>query len=387
MNTPPARVASIDIVRGLIVVLMALDHTRMFFSSAQFDPLAIDETTWGYFLTRWVTHLCAPGFFFFAGFSVALAESAGQSGRRSAFLLLTRGAWLIVLELSLIGFAWSFILGWSWFGVIWSLGLSMICLATLRWLPKLVLFVLGIAFTALHNAIPVEAILADENLRAALLSAGFVGIEGLGRKLVLFPLLPWLALMVVGYAAAPWLAPGGRPHARRFWFAGAGALVLFVGLRAIGLGEAAGGVNDLAARSQNALNFLNVEKYPPSLQFSLMTLGLLFACVAGVESLGERAKRVFPPLLVFGGVPFFFYVMHLFLIHALALATATMLKWPSEFLFWRGAGPNLTPPDGYGVGLSGVYIVWIAVLALLFPLCAAFLKHKQTSRALWTKYL
>lgn len=383
-----SRVASVDIVRGLIVALMALDHTRMYFTAAHFDPVDVNETTLGYFLTRWVTHLCAPGFFFLAGLGVALAESAGQSARQSTVLLMTRGAWLIALELTVIGFAWSFNLGWSWFGVIWSLGLSMICLGLLRWAPKLVLLAVAISFTTLHNLLPLTAIFENESVRSALYSAGFVEADAIGRKLVLFPLLPWLSIMILGYAAAPWLAPNGRPSVGKFLLVGAGAVGLFVALRMLGIGEPPeGGVQDYATPAQDVMSFLNVEKYPPSLQFSLATLGVLAVFVAGVEALGDKARRAFYPLLVFGSVPFFFYVLHLYLIHGLAFVTANALSWSTDYLFWRNPWPNLDPPEGYGFGLAGVWAVWILVLAILLPLCIAFWKYKRASRAWWTKYI
>lgn len=385
---PYTRIASIDIARGLVVALMALDHTRMYFTSAHFDPVDVSQTTPGYFITRWLTHLCAPGFFFLAGFGVALAERAGQSARQSTFLLLTRGVWLIGLELTVIGFAWSFVVGWSWLGVIWSLGLSMICLGALRWLPNLLLLGCALAFTMVHNALPMDALIGNESLRSAVYSAGFVEADTIGRKLVLFPLLPWLSVMILGYAAVPWLAPDGKPSVERFLLVGLGAIALFAVARVVGIGQpSGGGVHDFATLSQDVMSFFNVEKYPPSFQFSLVTLGLLCAFVAGVEALGDGARRWFFPLLAIGSVPFFFYILHLYFIHGLALLAANVLSWPTDYLFWHNPSPNLDPPKGYGFDLTGVWLVWLSILALLAPPCAAFSQFKRGSRGWWTKYV
>jgi len=385
-----SRIVSIDVARGLIMALMALDHVRMYFTSAQFDPVSIDETTFGYFATRWVTHLCAPGFFFLAGMGVALAERAGQSPRKSTFLLLTRGVWLVVLEFTLIGLAWSFVLGWSWLGVIWSLGVSMICLAALRWAPRPILLAAALAFTLLHNALPMTAWLADESVATIFYSAGSTTVMGLGEKWALFPILPWLALMVIGYTAADFFVPAasGRPSIVRLAGVGAVCVAAFAALRVLGIGQPdGGGAQTYGNAAQSLMSFMNVEKYPPSLQFSLVTIGVLLIATAFFEQWQKGAKGPLFPLLAFGRAPFFFYILHLYIIHGLALATASALSWSTDYGFWRGVGANLRPPEGYGFGLPGVYLVWLVVLLMLFPVCAWFTRIKASSGAWWTKYL
>lgn len=375
------RVAAIDVARGLIMALMALDHVRMYFSAAQFDPAAIGATDAGYFATRWITHLCAPGFFFLAGLGVFLAEQRGQPPARSAQLLASRGAWLILLEFTLIGFAWSFVPGWSWFGVIWSLGASMICLALLRFAPKRLLAFAAGAFLLLHNHLPMAQLLPAGGAFDLLYASG----ETAGRWVV-FPLLPWLAVMTLGYAAGPWLMPAGDVEPARFFRLGAAAVVAFVVLRVAGLGEPAeGGALVYRDAVDSAMSFLNVEKYPPSTQYVLVTLGLLFVLTALFATAASTARWL-APLEVFGRVPFAFYLMHLYLIHGLACLSALAFGWPFAWLIWSN-GPNLTPPDGFGTNLAGVYAAWFAVLLFLYPACAWFARVKSRSGRLWTKFL
>lgn len=386
------RDSSLDMARGLIMVLMALDHTRIFFTSAQFDPVAIGETTPGYFVTRWITHLCAPGFFFLAGLGASLSERTGMSGLFSTFWLATRGAWLITLEFSVIAFAWSFTLGWSWLGVIASLGASMICLAALRWLPKALLGVVALAVIALHNAVPFADWIENAPLGALLYSAG-IAATPIGDKVVLFPLVPWLAVMAAGYACGGWLTPDRRAEPRRFAAAGALLLIAFTLLRIGGAGAPqGGGIRRFDSAADTIISFFNVEKYPPSLQFICVTLGVLFLCIAAFAWLQRQRKERaelprMGPLLAFGRVPFFFYLLHLYVIHGLALAAATVFDWPTAHLFWKGVGPNLVPPDGYGVGLWGVYLALGIAVAILYPACLWFARLKANHRSLWLKYL
>ncbi len=379
------RIASIDIARGLIMALMALDHVRMYFSNAQFDPVAVGETDPAYFFTRWVTHLCAPGFFFLAGLSVHLAENRGQNGVTSSSLLFARGVWLILLELTIIGFAWSFTFGWFWFGVIWSLGAAMVCLAVLRWLPKLVLLAAAIALILSHNALPVPNLLPPGEAYELLYGAGSAW-----SRWVVFPVLPWLLAMVLGFAAGPYLAPDGVGRPRRFIVAGITALALFLVFRLLGFGQPdGGGVQWSFTFPDVALSFFNVEKYPPSAQYLLATLGvfaLFLAIFINLEKSGGVAFKALAPLNTFGRVPFFFYVLHLFLIHSVALAAAYVFGWDSNWLIWN-AMPDLTPPVGYGLTLAGVYLTWLIVLIALLPLCTAFSHAKDRSPHIWTKFL
>lgn len=373
---------SLDILRGVLIVLMAIDHVRIFFSAAQFDPLAAGQTTVGWYFTRWITHLCAPGFFAVAGIGVALMARHMERGDIARFLLI-RGLWLIALEILLLGLAWSFTPGWTWLGVIWGLGAAMLLLAALLYLPRWLVLLVAAAFTVLHDLLP-----AGEGVwRMLLVSGGFGELPVLGQEIVLYPVLPWAALMALGYAAGPWLMPEGAPQPRRCGMVGAALLAAFVLVRLAGFGQPAEGGFAVGSDSvQTALSFFNVAKYPPSLQFSLATLGLtllLLGLLATSRSTGWLGSF----LETFGRVPFFFYVLHLFLIHSLALATAKLLGWPADYLFWTPPFPNLTPPDGYGFGLGGIYLMWLAIVLLLYPFCRWFAARKRTSTAGWMRFL
>lgn len=382
-----ARDPTLDVARGLIIVLMALDHVRIYFSSAQFEPTDLDRTTLAYFLMRWVTHLCAPGFFFLAGLSAGLFGQ--RSGRAEvARLLLIRGTWLVVLEILVFGFAWSFNPGWWWFGVIAGLGASMIAMSGLVYVPRLWLFGAALAFTVFHNAIWASGLVPDGTVATLLYSGGMAQIPFVGQRIVLYPLLPWLALMALGYGATPWLANREPSANRHLLIVSAGALAAFLLVRAAGFGQPMnGGFDTGRAAEWNAMSFLNVEKYPPSLQFSLVTLGLCLLFLAVVRNFDLSRPTAVRPLLVFGQVPFFFYLLHLFVIHTAALAVARLLNWPSDYLFWGGVGPNLVPPEGYGFEPAGIYLTWLAVLAALFPLCTLYARYKRDRDSWWLKLL
>jgi uncharacterized membrane protein len=383
------RDSTVDVTRGLIVALMALDHVRMYFTAAQFDPTDLDHTNLGYFVARWVTHLCAPGFFFIAGLSGGLYES--RAGRPAASrLFLVRGLFLVAMEILFFGIAWSFNPGWWWFGVIAGLGASMIAMSALMFLPKPLLFVLGAAFTLLHNNLWHAIAPASDTLNTLIYSGGLAQMGAAGPHIVLYPLLPWLALMAMGYAVTPMLMRRDDRSSIRLLGAGAAALALFVLVRLVGYGQGRHGFELGQDAVHGFMSFMNVQKYPPSLQFTLATLGLLLMFLAAlrlVHNAGTLELGSKNPLRVYGQVPFFFYLVHIPLIHAAALLTASALGWPTDYLFWHDVGPNLEPPNGYGLPLAGVVAVWLCVLAVLYPLCAYFGQLKRSRRSWWLKLL
>lgn len=385
MAAAPYRVASLDITRGLIVAIMALDHVRIFLAQAQFDPLDLSQTTSAYFFTRLVTHICAPGFFFIAGMGAAMSEQAGMSKLALARFLLTRGLWLILLDLTVMGVAWSFgFTGWFWFGVLWGLGAAMAAMAALIFAPRLVLLAAAVAAIALQDYWLTLGPAEEGSIWTLLATGGVWAAPMVGPKIVLYPLAPWLCLMALGYAAAPYLLREGKPRSAALALTGLAMLAGFVVARVVGFG---GGAPEETARQ--AFAFLDVEKYPPSLQFSLLTLGALlvvFGAIAAADR-GPRALALLHPLRIFGRVPFFFYVTHIFLVHAVALVCAIALGWPTGYLFWSGPWPNLQPPEGYGFGIPGIYLTWVAVLAILYALCLWFAAVKERRKDWWLRYL
>lgn len=305
-----------------------------------------------------------------------------------ARFLAGRGAWLMLLEIVVFGLAWSFNPGWWWFGVIWGLGASMCALAVLIHLPRPLLLAVAGALALFHETLADVLPAGAGALSALLFSGGMTGAPNLGSHLVLYPLFPWLALMMLGYGLAPWLAPQTGPRADRFALSGVAALAVFVASRLLGFGDPAPAFVAPGDAATGAMVFLNMEKYPPSPAFALVTLGAFALAVSAATLAEERGgRRLLAPLTLFGRVPMFFYTLHLFLIHGLAVALATALNWPLGYLVWRGDGPNLSPPDGYGLGLPGVYAAWVLVLLILAPACAAFARFKRARTDAWLRYL
>jgi uncharacterized membrane protein len=373
-RTAEGRIASIDILRGLVMALMALDHTRDFFGAGGFNPRDVTEPA--LFLTRWVTHLCAPTFIFLAGLSAFLYGRGRSAGKLSRFLFI-RGFWLILIEFTLIRFGWTFDLGFHrWTaGVIFVIGASMVALAALVWLPRWAVAAVALIMIGGHNLL--DGVSADDLDGAAsawhfLHQQGLVSLGDGASVYVLYPLIPWIGVMAAGYALGPVMQL--EVEARRRLLLRLGALVTigFVLLRASNLyGDPAPWTmqeNWLAM----LLSFLNCEKYPPSLLYLMMTLGPALMLLASLE----HARGPFACVLTtFGQVPFFYYVVHIYLIHALVVATG---------LAMTGA---FTSTPAIGLGLPGIYLVWLLVLVLLYPLCRWFAGLKERGTGWWWSYL
>ena len=300
-----ARVTSVDIVRGAVMVLMALDHVRDFVTNLRFQPENLERGSAALFATRWVTHFCAPAFFLLAGVGIGIARARGQSNAALTRFLLTRGLWLIVAELTFTAIGWRFDFNlMPLFGiVIWALGWSMIVMAALIWLPRGLLAGLSIATIALHNL--------TDSVRPADLGAiaplwHFLHVPGFaipGRLLIAYPLVPWVAVMAVGFVLADVYAWDAERRRRFLVWTGVAVTLGFVALRAL---NGYGNPQPWATQRTAALTvaaFLNVTKYPPSLQFLLMTLGPTLVVLA----LAERMRgRIAEWLQVYGNVPVFF---------------------------------------------------------------------------------
>lgn len=376
------RFRSVDILRGIVVVLMAIDHARVY------SGLPAGGATAGIFFTRWVTHFCAPAFLFLAG------TSAWLYGRRHADLrsfLVTRGAWLIALELTVLRVGWTFNLGFAHYnmaGVIWVIGWSMIILAALVRLPLKSVGTVAVLVIALQHLVPVPW--ETDSAAWKLLYVGFfngpIGGEGTPPLTVLYTMIPWAAVMAAGYAFGGILAMEPARRDRLCLRIGLGATALFVVLRVFNL------YGDPAPWSASGempalLSFLNTSKYPASFQFLLMTLGPMIALVPLLE-------RVTAPgfltraLETFGRVPFFFYVLHIPLIHALALVVSRVrLGAVSPWLFEdhpMGVGPA---PEGYVWSLGLLYAVWAVAIVLLWVACRWYAEFKSRSGAAWTRYV
>jgi uncharacterized membrane protein len=369
------RIVSVDLIRGAVMVLMAIDHVRVYSGIPAGGP------TPGIFFTRWITHFCAPAFVFLAG------ASAFFYGRRHGDLprfLFTRGLWLVLLELTVIRLAWTFNLDFRHYllaGVIWAIGWCMVIMAGLVRLPVPVVGGLGLSIIALHNAVmPAPAL--PPALRAVLYTA-FTD-PPIGPLMVLYSIVPWIGVMAAGYGFG-WvltLEPARRDRICRV--VGSGAVVLFLVLRATNLyGDPRPWTT--GGRMPAAISFINTTKYPASLSFLLMTLGPTIWLMPVIE----RARGVLARVLeVFGRVPFFYYVLHIPLIHALALIVSWVrLGAVSPWLFANHPMGNPPPPEGYTWSLGLLYAVWAVTILILYPVCRWFAGLKITRSDWWLRYL
>jgi uncharacterized membrane protein len=378
------RLDSIDLLRGLVMVLMALDHTRDFFGNSGSNPRDVAEPA--LFLTRWITHYCAPTFIFLAGLSAFLYGARGRSQGEVSRYLFTRGLLLVALEFTLIRVGWTFApLGVSFMGgVIWAIGMSMIALAALIHLPRAALIAVALAMIAGHNlldSVRAEMLGGMGWLWTILHQPGLLRLGGSASLYVLYPLIPWIGVMAAGYALGPVLQRDAQSRRRILAMLGAGLTIGFVLLRASNLYGDPAPWQAQESTLATILAFINCEKYPPSLLYLMMTLGpslLLLAAFEGVRG------RLAGWITVFGRVPLFYYVTHIYLLHLLAGAMVLIVY--RDDLSWLSGSPPQKPAD-YGLSLPGVYAVWLGVVALLYPACRWFAALKQRRREWWWSYL
>jgi uncharacterized membrane protein len=389
------RLSSIDMLRGLAIVMMAIDHARDFFMSAgELEPAANPDIGAALFVTRWITHVCAPTFVFLAGTSAGLM-AARKGGPELGRFLFWRGAWLILVEALVISTAWTFSpLGMEELGglvrvpmqVIFAIGASMMVLAGAQFLGRGACVWLGAAVVLGHNLLdPVwpQTQLLDASTGGpwwAALHSQTTYVVGPILIRVTYPLLPWIGVMLLGFGTASvFEAP---PERRRLLLlaSGIGAIAAFVVLRAVGIyGDPNPWHRDVSL-ARTAIDFLNTTKYPPSLLFLLMTLGP----AAIVAALAERVPSVVRDRLVtFGRAPFAFYVAHLYLLHMGSIVLGVLQGFEAyQFLTVFQMFPRT-----YGLGLPGVYAVWALVVVALYPLCAWVSAVKDRRRDWWLSYL
>jgi len=377
-----ARLDSVDLLRGGVMVLMALDHVRGHISDARFDVTNFSLTTAPLFLTRWVTHFCAPVFFFTAGIAAFLSQARGKPRGALARFLLTRGLWLVFLELTVIRFAWTFNLDYriTAASVIWALGWSMVALAGLIYLPRPVLAVVGLAMILGHNLLDGIGLRTQApTLVGASWQDWLWSILHVARPPVVYPLIPWIGVMSAGYSFGSLLQDAAW---RRRWlpWLGVGLTAAFIVLRATNLyGEPRPWVAQQSTLF-TALAFLDATKYPPSLLFLLMTLGPALVGLALFERASGPVARFF---IIFGRVPMFYYILHLYLIHGLAVLAAVLTGFePGPFLVMF-----FMFPEDFGFSLPVVYLVWAAVVLAIYPLCRWFAALKARRKDAWLSYL
>ena len=388
------RMSSLDILRGLVIVVMALDHVRdyVMIGSVQ-DPTADPATGPLLFATRWITHFCAPTFVFLAGTSAGLMARRKRPPELASFLL-TRGLWLIVLEVFVISTASSFsptgiadLGGRTYVGlqVIWAIGASMVVLSGAQFLGRRACLAIGAAIVLGHNLLdpvwPAASITGTTGPLWAVLHARQLYEVGPVSVFFSYPLLPWIGVMLVGYGAAGLFELPAKLRDPRLLRIGMGLVIAFVLVRALNVygdphpwhfvpGNTAGSV----------MSFLSTTKYPPSLLYILMTLGPAAIACAFAERLRGPVKDA---LLTLGRAPLAFYIAHLYLIHALTI----LLGMAQGFAAQQFLTHYRYFPKGFGVGLAGVYLIWIAVVVILYPFCRWVAAVKTRRQDWWLSYI
>ena len=380
------RIQWIDMLRGFVIALMVLDHVRDFWAadSFQFQPTDLSLTTPVLFMTRWITYLCAPTFVFLAGASVYLQRHNGQSRRHLARKLCARGAWLIVLELTLVGFGFDFGF-YPFFQVIWAIGFGMLLLAALLWVPTEVVLLLGVSIVAGHNAVgEIDASQLGQWAMPWRLMMSLGPTTPL-HGFVAYPALPWFGVMCLGYGLGPTLM---RPDAQRrqlLLTISVAALTAFVALR---ISHGYGDPVPWRAQPRGAvftlLSFINVSKYPPSLQFTLLTLGVSLPLGLAFEHLRGPIARL---LLAFGRTPMLTYLVHVYLVHVGALLLGLAQGLPASAFMNFFEGTEALKLARWGVSLPVVYGVWLLVLVILYPMSRAYARLRRTRRAWWMSYI
>ncbi len=384
------RIESIDLLRGIIIVIMALDHVHDFFGALGVSPTDLATTTAPLFFTRWITHVCAPVFFLLTGTSACLTRRR-MSKRELSRYLLTRGAWLIFLEVVVMRFALQFNLDYQTtiLTVLWGLGWAMIALAGLLWLPTWAIVATGVVMVAGHNlldGIQASSFGALGPLWSILHAPGIIIDNGRNVVLVAYALIPWIGVTALGYVlglAYDWSADRRRTL---LWWLGIGLNIGFLVLRFWNVYGDPVAWSTQQSPLWTVLSFLNTNKYPPSLLFLLMTLGPALLLLRAFE---HGVPRWLRPAWIIGKVPLFFYVLHFYLIHLLAVVACYLRFGDASGMF---ESPDLsrfpfTAPPGWPVGLPVIYLLWALVVVIMYPLCRWYAGVKRRRTAWWLSYL
>jgi uncharacterized membrane protein len=387
------RIQSIDFLRGLVMIIMALDHVRDYFHADAFlyNPLDLQKTSVALFFTRWITHFCAPVFVFLAGTSAFMVGVRKGPKELSSFLL-KRGLWLILMEVTVMNFAWFFNIQFSLIvlQVIWVLGIGMILLGAAVRLPFKMIFALGIVLVAGHNLL--DGIHVEDNNAAAIgwsLLHEFRGFQlGAFFLYIGYPILPWTGIMLLGYCFGK-LYQNDVDAAQRkkiLLRLGLGMLLLFAALRSFNIYGDPAPWSVQASPLYSFLSFINVSKYPPSLLYVLITIGPAMLLLAISEKLTGKLSQY---VVALGRVPLFYYIIHVYLIHIVATMAALAMGYPLDamvFNTWITDSPAL---KGYGFSLGITYVIWIAIVLALYPLCLWYDRYKlsHAKEKWWLSYL
>jgi uncharacterized membrane protein len=381
------RIHSIDMLRGIVMIIMALDHVRDYFHAGafQFDPTDLTRTDVPLFFTRWITHFCAPVFTFLAGTS-AFLNGTKKTKKELSIFLFTRGLWLVIAEIVIITLGWTFNPQYPFLilQVIWALGVSMMVLSVLIYLPLTIILITGLALIFGHNLIDLAQTPGDQStsFMMAVLHKQQIFFMKPFSVMLGYPVTPWIGIMLTGYALGRLYLPtyeSGKRKRNLLWL-GLGAVALFIIIRFI---NAYGDPRPWTSQKTplfTFLSFLNTTKYPPSLLYTLMTLGPALLFLAFAE---KPLNRLTEKFVVFGRVPMFFYILHIYLIHFLAVIAAAVsgYKWSDMVLTgWVSMNTQL---QGYGYSLVFVFVLWIIMIIGVYPLCKRYDEYKRMNRTKW----
>ena len=387
------RITSVDLLRGAVMIIMALDHTREFFHSTALtdNPLNLNTTTPILFFTRWITHFCAPVFVFLSGTSAYL-QSARKSKKELSIFLITRGLWLILAEITIVNLIFSFDISFSAIAleVIWAIGISMVILGLVIWLPFEIILALGLLIVLGHNALDFYERKQTTPLGVAYNLIHRVGFHQLWGKhvlLILYPFLPWAGLMMLGYCLGRVLRNNDATYRRRILvITGLSTIALFIILRFINIYGDPFRWSPQANGFYSFLSFINTSKYPPSLFFISMTIGPALLLLAWWDTIQNAFTRI---ISVYGRVPFFYFLTHFFLIHLLSTITYFM----RGHTFAEDAADTATPfikfiKAGEGLQLRYVFLIWLAIVIILYPVCKWYDNYKKNHpEKKWLSYL
>jgi len=402
-STSRSRISSIDILRGLVMVIMALDHVRDFFhktvveggASVATGPTDLATTTPVLFFTRWITHFCAPIFVFLAGASVWLMSRKKSKAELSSFLI-KRGVWLVIVEIVIITFGWTFNPQFNIIilQVIWAIGISMIMLGLLIHLPWKVILLIGLIIVFGHNLLDYPSI--NKGLKGGFLPdllyfSNFSVHPVLNGKhflFIVYSFIPWTGVMLLGYCFGKLFASSVNPAWRRkiLWQMGTGLLLLFIALRFINqYGDPVAWSSQPRGSVFTFLSFININKYPPSLDFLCVTIGAGMLMLALLEGIKNKLTGFFQ---VYGRVPMFYYILHFYIIHTLVIIFFFIQGYSTDRINDPNS-PFLFRPPEFGVPLWGVYLVWLFVFLVLYPLCKKYDHYKTANiqKKWWLSYL
>ncbi|MDB5117496.1 MAG: hypothetical protein JWQ79_2988 [Mucilaginibacter sp.] len=369
-ETPKKRIDSIDILRGVVMIIMALDHTRDFFTHLNYDPTDLTRASTALFLTRFITHFCAATFVFLAGTGAFLYLSRGKTKVEASKFLLSRGLWLILLECTIIHWGWGFGI---FLQVIWVIGLSMVILSALIYLPVPVITAFGLILIFGHNLLDhVDASSfspTGKTLWTILHVQGMIHLWGNNSVFLMYPLIPWVGVMATGYGFGTifkWDDVAKRK--KTLVTLGVSAIALFILIRYFNIYGDPGIWTNQGNPVRTILSFIDIQKYPPSLDYLLITLGPGMLFLAWIEGKSNTLTNIF---VVYGRVPLFYYILHLYLLHLMAIIASVITG----------------QPKGVAVDLPVVYLLWLTAVVILYLPSRWFMKYKQGHKQWWLSYL